>query len=101
MGPIYTDHALQRIKERFPNIDVASYYFRARKPTKKQKSLIRKTCPQSMEKYMNNKHIFLGRYLRLSMKFHGQQRIVFVVQCNGLNNPESIVTVFEFNSKEN
>jgi len=80
-GLVWSDHALQRARERFPDIDLENLYPGARRAGKKLKRKIKAACPVSAEKYMRG---FNGRYVMVT-----RCQIVFVMQA-----PETVVTVF-------
>lgn len=95
MPPIWTEHALERWKERFPDINLKELYSSARRITRRQRKVIKRSCPINAEKYMNK--IFKGRYVLIySDRKQFGLRIAFVVQKDNLDTPESIVTVFPF-----
>ena len=78
---IWTPHAEQRARERFPDVDLENLYPRARRAGKKLKQKIRAACPTASKKYMRG---FNGRYVMVTAC-----RVVFVMQA-----PETVVTVF-------
>jgi hypothetical protein len=78
----YTPHALERIAERFPDVDIENAYARAGRVGKKTKRKIKDSCPVSARVWMTG--CFKGRYYRIT-----KDKIVFVIEP-----PEKIVTVF-------
>lgn len=84
--PMYTDHALERIAERFAGVDIDSEYARARRVGRKTRQKIKASCPVSAKTWMRGG--FKGRYYLLS-----RSKIVFVVHA-----PETVVTVFRLES---
>ena len=83
--PNWSDHALQRIRERFSEFSIPhleAILERSRRPTKKQRKQIKLSCSQAAKKWMRNG--FAGRYCMIN-----RSGIVFVIEA-----PNTIVTLF-------
>lgn len=82
---IWSEHALERAKERFPDISIERLEAMAkysRLATKKTKSKLKALCPESAKTWMVGG--YQGRYFKCT-----KEGIVFVIHA-----PETIVTLF-------
>lgn len=79
--PKWSDHALERWQERFPNTDRDFAYANARRVGRKVKAKIKRSCPVESRRWMS--HGFMGRYFLIN-----RDGIVFVMAA-----PETVITV--------
>lgn len=86
--PAFTQHALERIAERFADIDIENAYANSGRVGRKTRQKIKASCPVSARKWMSGG--FKGRYYRIT-----KDKIVFVVQP-----PETVVTVFRLDMEQ-
>lgn len=77
-----TEHAQARAAERFPAVDMAAAWRRARRCKSHELHAVRQACPQSAARFMARK--FAGRFVLVT-----DCGIVFVVDA-----PDTVVTVF-------
>lgn len=86
MSYIWSEHALQRKQERFPEINLDVLLYRARLPGRGTKRKILKGCPVSQKTYHSEG--FTGRY-----HLHNQT-VVFVIEA-----PNTVITVFDMKDR--
>lgn len=79
--PVWSDHALARWAERFPNSDPEFEFARAKRVGRKTKAAIKAHCPGNAHWMQGG---FKGRYFLMT-----KDRLVFV-----LHAPDTVVTVF-------
>lgn len=86
--PTYSRHAMERILERFADVDVDNEYATARRVGKRTKQKIKSQCPVEHARWMHG--MFKGRYYMISRK-----KVVFVMAP-----VEVVITVFPLTPPE-
>ena len=87
-GGVYgwSNHALDRWRERFPGIDKDGDFASAARVGKKTKKKIKLISPKSSDKYLRD---FKGRYALIS-----RSKIVYIIGANNESGVYTIITVF-------